>query len=138
MITQEVACQNICLSKHRWSSALFLIEMRFKMRITFSIEAKKYLETLVRADNILVLFYDTEGCGCAVNGVPILKVETEQVKGDLVKINTNDFSVFMYEKHLIFFDDDMRIHFDNNSLRLSSTNQIFTAHLVIKLMEHLL
>ncbi|MFN7251223.1 MAG: iron-sulfur cluster biosynthesis family protein [Anaerobacillus sp.] len=107
------------------------------MRITFSIEAKNYIETLVRADQILVLFYDTDGCGCAVNGVPILKVETEEVKVNLIRINTNDFSVYMYEKHLIFFDDDMKLHLDNNSLRLSSNNQIFTAKLVIKPMEHL-
>ncbi|QOY36148.1 iron-sulfur cluster biosynthesis family protein [Anaerobacillus isosaccharinicus] len=105
------------------------------MQITFSIDAQNYLNGLINKDEIFVLFYDTEDCGCAVNGIPLLNIELESSKGDLVKIDTNAFELYMFKKDMIFFDDDMRIHYENNQLRLSSDFQIYTPNLAVRRME---
>lgn len=107
------------------------------MQITFSIEAQNYLNGLINKGEIFVLFYDTEDCGCAVNGIPLLNVELETAKEDLVQIHTNAFGLYMFQKDMIFFDDYMKIHFENNRLRLSSDSQIFTPNLVVKRRERL-
>ncbi|WJH34107.1 hypothetical protein N6H14_29880 [Paenibacillus sp. CC-CFT747] len=48
------------------------------MQIVFTDAAKEQLETKAAGSGRLKLVYDTEGCGCAVNGVPDLWIEPAQ------------------------------------------------------------
>ncbi|MCT8139719.1 iron-sulfur cluster biosynthesis family protein [Anaerobacillus sp. CMMVII] len=107
------------------------------MEINFTSDASKYISELLKPDEILVLFYDTEGCGCAMNGVPVLNIEAGTMQNELVSIKTNEFRLFMFKKHTIFFDEQMRIHFENNRLKLSSNNQIFSSSLLLRRREDL-
>jgi uncharacterized protein YqkB len=78
------------------------------------------------------LVYDTEGCGCAVNGVPALWAVSEPEKGDLAAGSTGN--ILWYNKlQAVFFEDDMRISYqeDKRSFTLASDNQIYTTRLLI-------
>lgn len=108
------------------------------MEIVFTKQAQDYLNDFLNEENILVLTYDIEDCGCAVNGVPLLRIEpAAEVKSDLVRITTNKFPLFMLQKQTLFFDDNMQVHYENNHLKLSSKNQIFTSNLALKRIENL-
>ncbi|OIJ22170.1 hypothetical protein BKP45_05735 [Anaerobacillus alkalidiazotrophicus] len=103
------------------------------MYVTFSSSAQKFLGKYVKQDGKLLLLYDTDGCGCAVNGVPVLHVLSGIGEENLQKIETNSIPLFMYSKHTVFFDELLEIVYQDHKLKLVSKNQIFTHHLQVKL-----
>ncbi len=101
------------------------------MNITFTTEAQLHINKQINENDRLILFYDTEGCGCPVNGIPVLRVTSGTPEG-LLPIETNHFSLLMLPKQQVFFDDDLKIDFIAGKLKLSSHNQIYATNLTIK------
>lgn len=93
-----------------------------KLRITD--EAKQQLEQMKDPERpMLRLFYDTEGCGCGVNGLPTVRLESERRNTDRAVENT-DYSVVIDDQQATFFKPDMKLDFVKNSFRLSSPDGI--------------
>ncbi|WP_123040688.1 iron-sulfur cluster biosynthesis family protein [Cohnella candidum] len=79
------------------------------------------------------LVYDTEGCGCAVNGVPALWASDGPGPDD-VAADSEPLTLWHDPKHEVFFDEVLRVAFlpDRQSFRLSSDSQTYTTRLVLE------
>lgn len=101
------------------------------MHITFSNSAIEQLSPyLNNTSKQLKLLYDTEGCGCALSGVPALQLIEEPDERD--RLTQGDPFSFWYEpRHEVFFEPKLRVDYDasRNSFILNSDNQIYTTHL---------
>jgi uncharacterized protein YqkB len=83
----------------------------------------------------LKLKYDTDDCGCGVNGVFALWLVPE-VYVDDIAIETNNQTIYLEKSKMVFFDEKMKIDFSktNNCFQLKSLQQILNGHmnLIIK------
>lgn len=72
------------------------------------------------------LIYDTDGCGCAVNGVPSLWLVNEETEFDR-RIDNDDLSVWIDQRHEVFFEDTLHMDADPRTgvFKLSSPQQIY-------------
>lgn len=107
------------------------------MKVNITENAQKFLSKFVNENEALILIYDTEGCGCAVNGIPQLFISSIQYVLKYEKIKTDSIPIYMYKKQMIFFDEELTIDcLNNNKLKLYSNNQIFSNHMSVKKLEH--
>lgn len=95
------------------------------MKIQFTEQAIEKLESILESGQSLKLKYDTEGCGCAVNGVPMLWL-IDTIEENDREIITNSVSVWIEKSTEVFFDENMVIDFlpKYNSYQLRSNNGI--------------
>jgi uncharacterized protein YqkB len=101
------------------------------MKFTFSQPAIDRLsQGLPDKDSRLKLIYDTEGCGCAVNGVPALQIIREANTDDR-KAEGGPFEVWYDPKQEVFFEDELKVDFNEarNAYILKSDNQIYTTNM---------
>jgi uncharacterized protein YqkB len=99
------------------------------MKIAFTDTAIHRLTPLVgQNEAILKLVFDTEDCGCSVNGVPTLWLVSDSNAEDLTA-QTENFKLIYKAKDEIFFEENMKIDFNegNKSFILKSNNQIYNA-----------
>ncbi|OPH47181.1 hypothetical protein BC351_11800 [Paenibacillus ferrarius] len=99
------------------------------MNITFTETAIDRITPLLAGDDaVLNLVFDTEDCGCSVNGVPTLWIVSKANEEKLVA-ETNRFTLTYKAKDEIFFEENMTIDFHekNKSYILKSNNQIYNA-----------
>ncbi|MGR9049462.1 iron-sulfur cluster biosynthesis family protein [Halobacillus faecis] len=101
-----------------------------KLRITD--EAKQQLEQIQDPERpIIRLFYDTEGCGCGVNGLPTIRLEKEERSTDR-KVENDDYDVIIDDQQATFFKKDMKLDFMRGTFRLSSPDGILNPIIPIK------
>lgn len=95
------------------------------MRIDFSQEAKRKIEELLgqNEETMLRLDYDTDDCGCGVNGVPIIRLVRNASIGDM-KVDNDDFEVVVNEEQSIFFKENMKVELFKGAFRLKSDEGI--------------
>ncbi|WP_141431842.1 iron-sulfur cluster biosynthesis family protein [Bacillus sp. 03113] len=86
--------------------------------------AAKLSEQINGQTGFLKLKYDTEGCGCVVNGVPALWFVSKLHDDDL-EIQTNAGSIYVERSKEVFFDEKMKIDFVEaaNYYQLKSPSQ---------------
>ncbi|MDP4162167.1 MAG: iron-sulfur cluster biosynthesis family protein [Bacillota bacterium] len=91
---------------------------------------QKIIEKTEGRSGYLKLKYDTEGCGCAVNGVPVLSLETELQTNEIV-IKTNRVPIYIESTKTVFFDENMTIDFSAavNCFQLKSPAQILNGRM---------
>lgn len=95
-----------------------------KMKLRITDEAKQQLEQIQDSDRpLLRLFYDTEGCGCGVNGLPTIRLEKEERSTDQ-RVENDDYTVIIDQQQAIFFKKDMKLDFLKGTFRLSSPDGI--------------
>ncbi|WP_186438273.1 iron-sulfur cluster biosynthesis family protein [Cohnella terricola] len=72
------------------------------------------------------LVSDSEGCGCAMNGVAAFWAINEPELGDL-QAESNGVEVFYEKRHEVFFDELMRVSYDpdKRAFKLASDGQIY-------------
>ncbi|MFJ5715644.1 iron-sulfur cluster biosynthesis family protein [Neobacillus sp. NPDC093127] len=107
------------------------------MEINITVEAvKKINERTDGREGYLKLKYDTDGCGCAVNGVVALWFVPE-VEDDEIAIETNDKTVYLEKSKMVFFDEQMKIDFSQttNCFQLKSPQQILNGHMSLIIKE---
>lgn len=91
------------------------------MKLTITEAALKRIESYRENDQVLVIFYDTEDCGCGVNGVPALRLT--KVNGEhLQPIECEGIPVFVHRQQSVFLEESMTLDFADNRFRLSSPN----------------
>ncbi|WP_042223523.1 iron-sulfur cluster biosynthesis family protein [Oceanobacillus manasiensis] len=94
------------------------------MKLHITTSAKEELEK--RNDNknrYVVLWYDTEGCGCGVNGVPTVRF-TDDYTETFTEIESDSFPVLIQKHQIVFFAESMKLDSINGMLRLSSPEGI--------------
>lgn len=107
------------------------------MEIIITAEAiEKINERTANREGYLKLKYDTDGCGCAVNGVIALWFVTELDDTDIA-IETNERPVYVEKSKMVFFDEQMKIDFSKttNCFQLKSPGQILNGHMSFILKE---
>ncbi|MEH7073931.1 iron-sulfur cluster biosynthesis family protein [Neobacillus drentensis] len=92
--------------------------------------AEKINQRIDGRDGYLKLKYDTDGCGCAVNGVVALWF-VPNLDSDDIAIETNDRTIYAEKSKTVFFDEQMKIDFSNtaNCFQLKSPQQILNGHM---------
>jgi uncharacterized protein YqkB len=103
------------------------------MKMIWSDEAVDQLRAKFGADvRSFRLVYDTEGCGCAVNGVPALWAVNEPGHTDIAA-DSRPFALYHDPRHEIFFDETLRVGFvpERQSFRLSSDSQTYTTRMIL-------
>lgn len=87
-------------------------------------------------EGFLKLKYDTDGCGCAVNGVVALWF-VQVLDEDDIPIETNDRTIYVEKSKTVFFDEQMKIDFSNSSncFQLKSPQQILNGHMSLVITE---
>lgn len=97
------------------------------MQIELSETAEKMLqEALLAAPGKQIqLAYDSEGCGCAVSGVPALWL-TDQPVGETEQIQTNGTPIHIQSVKKVFFDEQMKMDADekSNTFSLKSKSEM--------------
>ncbi|CAM3959999.1 iron-sulfur cluster biosynthesis family protein [Lederbergia lenta] len=94
--------------------------------------AERIEQKMGRQDLMLKLKYKTEGCGCVLSGVPTLElIEKRALDQDEIQVETNIMPIIMEESKIIFFDDQLKIDFSNDSqsFRLVSPSQILNGRM---------
>ncbi len=98
------------------------------MKLFITAEAEKQIKKKMNTDySIVTLKYETEGCGCAVSGIPTLELTNKEnfIEEDYSKIPTNTMDVYIEKTKLVFFDDEMKINFlpEKQTFQLSSPSE---------------
>lgn len=107
------------------------------MEILMTAEAiEKINEKTAGREGYLKLKYDTDGCGCAVNGVAALWYVPE-LADDEIAIGTNDRPVYLEKAKMVFFDEQMKIDFSPaaNCFQLKSPQQILNGRMSLIIKE---
>ncbi|BDG36681.1 iron-sulfur cluster biosynthesis family protein [Saccharococcus caldoxylosilyticus] len=103
------------------------------MNITFTEKAIQQLTPiLTQSKRMLKLKYDTDGCGCLVDGVIALWLVDETDEDDLV-IETNFVPILIEKSRLVFYDDVMTIDAGQgaNVFQLKSPRQILNPRMAL-------
>jgi len=97
---------------------------------------EKIKQRIADRDGYLKLKYDTDGCGCAVNGVVALWF-VPHLDADDIAIETNDKTIYVEKSKLIFYDEQMKIDFSKltNCFQLKSPGQILNGHMSLVITE---
>ncbi|RWZ60162.1 iron-sulfur cluster biosynthesis family protein [Halobacillus fulvus] len=94
------------------------------MKLTITETAKEQLQHIEEAERPFIrLFYDTDDCGCGVNGLPTVRLESEQRETDEV-VDNDEYQVIIDHQQAIFFRQDMKLDFRKGTFRLSSPNGV--------------
>ncbi|PLT34795.1 iron-sulfur cluster biosynthesis family protein [Bacillus sp. V5-8f] len=96
------------------------------MKIEWTEQAiNKISDKIKEKQGHITLNYDTDGCGCVVNGVTNLSF-TDSHEPDHEKIETNFLPVFLDKTKMIFMDEAMKIDFvpEVNTFQLKSPNGV--------------
>lgn len=94
------------------------------MQLTITNEALNEIEKMNPDHQYhLLLWYDTAGCGCGVNGMPIVQLTNEQ-DPTYKEINSNYTQTLIDEEQAIFFAENMKLDIINGMFRLSSPEGI--------------
>lgn len=105
----------------------------FIINIQFSKEAQDVIRKKVKhEDVVLKLVYDTEGCGCAVSGVPTLYV-IDEVQ-DEVKAVCDAFPIYYDKQQKVFFEQHLMIDVNQHATGvfvLKSKGQIYSGHMAL-------
>jgi uncharacterized protein YqkB len=98
--------------------------------------ANKLNERIAEREGNLKLVYDTDGCGCGVNGVVALWFVPE-VAEDEIAIQTNERTVYVEKSKIVFLDEQMKIDFSKitNCFQLKSPQQILNGHMSLIIKE---
>ncbi|MCZ8521452.1 MULTISPECIES: iron-sulfur cluster biosynthesis family protein [Paenibacillus] len=100
------------------------------MSIQFTEAAQTAIGKILGGQGYIKLAYDSEGCGCSVSGVPTLWLVDEPAAFDLVK-RGEPFDVLMEQKHEVFFEDAMKVDYQEigHIYSLKSSSQIYNGRM---------
>lgn len=90
------------------------------MKLSITPEAEEALFGLSKDKNTqLLLWYDTDDCGCAVNGVPTVRF-VKEIEPSFEKVENDQFDTYVDRSQAIFFHPTLTLDFKNNKFRLVS------------------
>ncbi|GIN67850.1 hypothetical protein J41TS2_32710 [Bacillus sonorensis] len=104
------------------------------MQLHITEQAKQSIQQATEAypDKKMQLRYDTEGCGCAVSGIPVIWL-TDELAGECELLETNGAPVYIQSSQKVFFDEKMTIDYYEKAgtLMLKSPAQMFSPRMSI-------
>jgi uncharacterized protein YqkB len=106
-------------------------QRRDSMHITYTDEAVEQINRKFTAGSgELKLVFDTEGCGCSVNGIPTLWMVDKAHNNDWHASGT-PYELLYHKKDEIFFEEKMTLDYSavSRSYVLKSSGQIYNANL---------
>lgn len=74
-------------------------------------------------NKILALTYDTEGCGCGVNGMPTFLLVSE-AEENTEEVDCDQYTVTVHKQQATFFAEEMKLDYNGATFRLSSPNEM--------------
>lgn len=92
--------------------------------------AAKLKEKTKNLNGFLKLKYDTDGCGCAVNGVVALWFVPD-LEDDDIAIETNAQTIYVEKAKTVFLDEKMKLDYSQttNWFKLSSDQEILNGQM---------
>ncbi|SDI96906.1 iron-sulfur cluster biosynthesis family protein [Salimicrobium halophilum] len=95
------------------------------MRMEFTDEAKEKLQQLMKDSDasMLRLVYDTDDCGCGVNGIPLIRLETERQISD-EDVESDVMPVVVNKEQSLFFEDSMKVEVYKGAFRFKGAGGI--------------
>ncbi|WP_347862806.1 iron-sulfur cluster biosynthesis family protein [Salimicrobium sp. PL1-032A] len=95
------------------------------MHIEFTEEAKEKFRIILNESgtSMLRLAYDTEGCGCGVNGVPMIYVEDESKTSD-VPVENDFVPVVVDSEQRLFLYESMKVEVVKGAFRFKGSGGI--------------
>ncbi|HLT54725.1 MAG TPA: iron-sulfur cluster biosynthesis family protein [Bacillota bacterium] len=72
---------------------------------------------------VLLLWYDTDECGCGVNGLPTIRLARE-IKESYMEVECSEMNVFVEKQQKVFFAECMKLDWTGQVFRLASPEQI--------------
>lgn len=110
----------VCLQTRKEVRALDL-------HLHLSPEAREKLASAAKPGTVVRLVYDSEGCGCAVSGVPQLWLIPERDAKGLVSAVDEKPAVVYDPRQAVFFEPQLKLDYnaDQNSFRLAGDGQIY-------------
>ncbi|MYL32655.1 iron-sulfur cluster biosynthesis family protein [Pontibacillus yanchengensis] len=97
------------------------------MKLHITDEAKKQLQQLQPVNHsMLRLYYDTDGCGCGVDGMPILHFTDQQTVYD-EEVENDNYTVIIDDQQKLFFDESMTLEWNGQLFRLKSPKGMLNA-----------
>lgn len=106
------------------------------MQLTITPEAEQKLNELKINNNSLVLWYDTDGCGCGVNGLPTIQLVTEKQDYHQALAGNTTIPAFIDSRQAVFFANDMKLDIRNGVFRLSSPEGILNPFISTQQVLH--
>ncbi|MGZ9584127.1 iron-sulfur cluster biosynthesis family protein [Paenibacillus marinisediminis] len=99
------------------------------MEIQMTDSAIEAIIVLRHDSGLIRLSYDTDGCGCAVNGVPSIWIIDQPSPFDEQVSSNAPFPVVIDHHHAIFFEEQLFLDAMGAGIfRLSSKQQIYSTH----------
>ncbi|KGP72159.1 iron-sulfur cluster biosynthesis family protein [Pontibacillus yanchengensis] len=97
------------------------------MRLHITEQAIKQLQQLQPANcSMLRLYYDTDGCGCGVDGMPIIHFTNQRTLYD-EEVENDHYTVIIDDQQKLFFDDNMTLEWNGQLFRLKSPKGMLNA-----------
>lgn len=98
-----------------------------KIHIELTDEAREKLEKVSDSETAFQLVYDSEGCGCAVSGVPQLTQISKTDTTGLQNAGDKRLPLYIEPRHIVFFEPQLKLDYDRSkdSFRLTSDQQIY-------------
>lgn len=98
------------------------------MQVDVTPEAAQQLKAEIGDGGLFQLIYDSEGCGCAVSGVPALWKIGNAPDDAVVAVRLSNSVEIIYEpRHEVFFEDRLKLDYvpERRAFKLSSDSQIY-------------
>lgn len=97
------------------------------MQLSITEKALEKLKSLEVDDKKkLLLWYETEGLGCAINGIPTIRF-VKEIEPSYEKVDNPSYPTYVDEEFLIYFQQDLTLDHTNGMFRLSCTDEILNA-----------
>lgn len=96
------------------------------MQLTVTSAALERLDQLKDDDDFLLLWFDTEGLGCTMNGMPTIRLTSEK-KPNYLPLESGDVEAYVVEEKAVFFAKKMKLDVQAEGFRLSSPEGILNA-----------
>ncbi|GIP25843.1 hypothetical protein J23TS9_09730 [Paenibacillus sp. J23TS9] len=97
------------------------------MNIQISERAERFLRQKIGSKSSPVrLVFDSEGCGCGVNGIPALWILPAQDEHDII-LHSNGVPFLINRIHAVYFEEHLYLDSEETypSFRLSGDSQLY-------------
>ena len=99
------------------------------MELQMTDAAIEAINVIWHGSGLIRLSYDTDGCGCAVNGVPSIWIIDQPSPFDEQVASNAPFPVVIDHHQAIFFEEHLFLDIVGvGNYRLSSKQQIYSTH----------
>lgn len=109
------------------------------MIIQLTVDAERKLkETIGETPGSVRLIYDTEGCGCAVNGIPGLRIINELDQEDIIVSSGDSVPFVINRRQEVFFEESLKLDVlpGLSSFRLDSSSQTYGTNIQLVDTRH--